>query len=92
LVLGCTHYPYLEKVIARELGANVTLVNSAKAVAAQLKDLLERTGIAGKKKGGKTVYYTSDSAEKFAGLAELFLGGLDGPVLRVDPEEFMGKQ
>ncbi len=92
LVLGCTHYPYLEKVIARELGEGVTLVNSAKAVAAQLKNLLEDSGISGKKRGGKAAYYTSDSAEKFAGLAEMFLGKLDGPVLRVDPEDFMGKQ
>jgi len=36
VVLACTHYPFLESAIARYLGPNVQLVNSAKALADSL--------------------------------------------------------
>ncbi len=88
LVLGCTHYPYLENVIQKVAGADVTLVNSAKAVALKLDKTLEKQGL--KKKGGAatTEYFTSDSVEKFAALGELFLGDLGGNVSRADTEAF----
>ena len=35
LILGCTHYPVLRRVIQRKMGANVVLVDSAEAVAAK---------------------------------------------------------
>jgi glutamate racemase len=40
LVLGCTHYPLLKKVIGETLGPEVTLVDSAEATAAAARALL----------------------------------------------------
>lgn len=37
IVLGCTHYPFLEKVIARIAGNQVRIINPAPAVAAQAR-------------------------------------------------------
>jgi len=37
LVLGCTHYPFLMKAIAKAAGPNVRIINPAPAVAAQVK-------------------------------------------------------
>lgn len=45
IVLGCTHYPFLGKVIAREAGEGVTVVDPAPAVARHLKDVLRDHGI-----------------------------------------------
>ena len=40
LVLGCTHYPYFYNLIKESVGVNVTIVDSAEAVARRTKDLL----------------------------------------------------
>ena len=41
IVLGCTHYPFLQPVIERIAGPGVTVVNPAPAVAAQALRVLE---------------------------------------------------
>ena len=42
IVLGCTHYPFLEKVISRIAGPEVVIVNPAPAVAAQTMRVLSQ--------------------------------------------------
>jgi glutamate racemase len=44
LLLGCTHYPFLARVISDVLGDEVILVSSADETAFALKDLLEFSG------------------------------------------------
>lgn len=44
LLLGCTHYPFLARVISDVLGDDVVLVSSADETAFALKDLLENSG------------------------------------------------
>ncbi len=46
LVLGCTHYPLLKKLIAHIIGPHVTLVDSAKNCALAVKSLLTAKGLA----------------------------------------------
>lgn len=77
LVLGCTHYPYLQEVIGSVMGENVTLINSASAVAVRVKHVLEAHGLCADAEGGEgfVKYYTSDSVEKFKYLGGIFLGG-----------------
>jgi glutamate racemase len=41
LLLGCTHYPYLARVISDVVGLDVTLVSSADETAFALRDQLE---------------------------------------------------
>lgn len=41
IVLGCTHYPYLEDVIQRLVGPNITLVDAGEAVARQVARVLD---------------------------------------------------
>ena len=41
LILGCTHYPLLEGVIARVMGERVTLVNSARETARETREILK---------------------------------------------------
>ena len=61
IVLGCTHYPFLQPVIERIAGEKVTIINPAPAVARQTKKILESikgTEPSSGKKGSIT-YYSS---------------------------------
>jgi glutamate racemase len=69
LVLGCTHYPLLEAAIAREL-PGVTLVDSARAVAAEVR---ERFG-AEPERVADHRFFVTDAPEKFLAVAGRFLG------------------
>ena len=42
LILGCTHYSFLEKDIARIMGKNCRVLNGPEIIAAKLKDYLNR--------------------------------------------------
>ena len=46
LLLGCTHYPYLARVIGDVMGSDVVLVSSADETAFALRSLLTDAGIA----------------------------------------------
>lgn len=45
IVLGCTHYPFLQKLIHKIAGDNVTVLDPAPAVAMQTKRKLEEFGL-----------------------------------------------
>lgn len=60
IVLGCTHYPFLQPVIERIAGPGITIINPAPAVAKQAQRILsaiKKTEPSGKK--GSVEYYSS---------------------------------
>ena len=75
LVLGCTHYPLLRKVIGQVMGDDVTLVNPAYETAQELKYVLEDYHILKEDTGkpGTHRFYVSDGAEKFRNFANTIL-------------------
>jgi len=75
LVLGCTHYPLLRRVLTEELGPDVTLVDSAEATADEVGDLLDRgvVGRAGVGPGELRVVVT-DLPDRIPELSARFLG------------------
>lgn len=75
LVLGCTHYPLLKRIIGEIVGSDVKLVNPAKETAKDLKKILENNNMLRleSKIEPKYEYYVSDIPEKFATIAEEFL-------------------
>jgi glutamate racemase len=84
LVLGCTHYPILKSVIQESVGAPVALIDSGEATAVEVKSLLKEKGLAGSPSGSGALerqlcddldhFYVTDAAERFARVAERFLG------------------
>ncbi len=82
LVLGCTHYPILREVIQQTVGANVKLIDSGEATAEEVEKLLADKGLANQQKmtGSRSLcddldhFYVTDAAERFARVAERFLG------------------
>lgn len=82
LVLGCTHYPILREVIQQTVSENVTLIDSGEACAEEVewllaeKDLKSRNKITGERRLCDDLdhFYVTDAAERFARVAERFLG------------------
>ena len=92
LVLGCTHYPILRRVIQETVGADVQLIDSGAATAASVEELLEHENLrrrAFDTHTGRLLkarararrlcddldhFYVTDAAERFARVAERFLG------------------
>jgi glutamate racemase len=84
LVLGCTHYPILRVVIGETVGSGVTLIDSGAATARDVESLLESSALT--HEDALTLYqerqlcddldhfYVTDAAERFAKVAERFLG------------------
>lgn len=60
LVLGCTHYPYLIPQIRKILPKHIQIIDSGKAVAKQVENVLERNGLLScSPEKGKAVFYTN---------------------------------
>lgn len=77
LVLGCTHYPFLRPVIERIVGAGLTVIDPAPAVARQTARVLTQRGLGTNQDGaGYHKFYTSGDEEAFAALVEQLLPNL----------------
>ena len=83
VVLGCTHYPILRKVIADAVGFDVKLIDSGEATAGEVELLLDRMQLANETRifnqerqlcDDLDHFYVTDAAARFAKVAERFLG------------------
>lgn len=76
LILGCTHYPLLQKEIERMMGKQVNVISSAKAATDAIEDYFKRHPDLEKSlsRKGKRTYYTTDCPERFGDLGSRFLG------------------
>ncbi len=76
LILGCTHYPLLTKVIQKSVGKNVNLIDSGRETAKEVKKILEKkkllntTSLNGK---DSSTFYVSDFPHKFKEVSQRFL-------------------
>lgn len=84
LILGCTHYPLLGKVIANAVGLDISLVDSAETTAAALKDMLAKKGIESVNTDCAHRIYVTDLPAQFELIAQRFLGTTPPQVTRVD--------
>ncbi len=75
IILGCTHYPLLMKALDKVVPAGVKIVPQGEYVAASLVDYLHRhKDMAARcSRGGKVMYYTTESPERFKECAAVFL-------------------
>ena len=84
LVLGCTHYPILRQLIGEVIGTDVPLIDSGEAAAQEVKSLLESKQLRASQTTRELEerrlcddldhFYVTDAAERFAKVAERFLG------------------
>lgn len=76
LLLGCTHYPYLARVIGEVMGPDVVLVSSADETAFVVRDQLTRTGLLRSDDGlsAEHLFLSSGDISWFADLGRRLLG------------------
>jgi len=76
LVLGCTHYPLLKPLLARVLGPDVRLIDSAAETAGAVRRELEAGGLLAPPGGSRPVhqYVVSDDEPRFRRVGARFLG------------------
>ncbi|WP_298437282.1 glutamate racemase [Geobacter sp.] len=91
LVLGCTHYPILKKVIGETVGDAVKLVDSAEETARTVAEILRgRNLLRPGAELGNHHYFVSDVPAGFIRVGNRFLGGRLGDVYQVSLEEPVG--
>jgi glutamate racemase len=76
ILLGCTHYPLLQKLIQNEM-ENATIINSATCCAEEVEKLLREKGLLASQSepiSEQYRYLVSDDPEKFRHIGEAFLG------------------
>jgi len=89
LVLGCTHYHLLKKVISKIMGKKVRLIDSAEETAREVKKVLTEEGLL--KKPNKTSFrrfYVSDIPDRFVEVGERFLRDKITEVERINIEKY----
>lgn len=74
VILGCTHYPIIKPVIREVLGDRVALIDSARQVALEIKNILTAERLLNKGSRAAHRFFVSDNPEWFSGLARTFLG------------------
>jgi glutamate racemase len=85
LVLGCTHYPLLKKVIGRVMGDGVALIDSATETVGEIKETLKRRGEGPTSSSRPSrMFYVTDAEERFLRVGERFLGQSIGHIERID--------
>jgi glutamate racemase len=88
LVLGCTHYPILKRVIAEVMGDGVTLVDSAEETALTVAQILSGQGLLRPaEEKGNHHYYVTDIPAGFIRVGNRFLGGRLGDVYQVNLDQ-----
>lgn len=76
VILGCTHYPLLRKVIGETLGKKTTLVDSSRETAEKVKQTLEQKGLV--VSNGylpHSRFFVSDEPKRFSKVGSIFLKG-----------------
>lgn len=90
LILGCTHYPLLKRMIGDFVGDGVTLIDPGKLTAIATADALDALGLScGRESGGRTSFFVSDTPDGFAEQERLFMGSAaGGSVEQIAIEEY----
>jgi len=85
VVLGCTHYPILRKIIQKVMHNNVALIDSGDATTITVKRMLKELDLENTSTQKPNLrFFVSDVPHKFAEIGERFLGTKLGKVNRVE--------
>jgi glutamate racemase len=90
LLLGCTHYPMLKGLIAKVVGSQVAVIDSAERCAEDVYRRLLSGGLlrsGGDGPGGRLHCFVTDDGPRFAWLAQRILGQEIVPPTWVPPED-----
>lgn len=86
LILGCTHYPILKSHIDAYFGGKIQLVDSALAMAENVKSYLESCGPTVRAADASPSHpiFVTDAPERVGHIADAILDGLRAEIFKVD--------
>ncbi|WP_417600061.1 glutamate racemase [Owenweeksia hongkongensis] len=87
VILGCTHFPLLQKEIESFFGGRAEVVDSPELVAHHLKLQLQKAGLLSQETEANYHFYVSEKTDAFARTAKMFFGAdikLEEKTLRVN--------
>ena len=87
LILGCTHYSFLKKVIFKIMGPEVILIDPATSTSLILKKILNQKGILKEEGKGEGNYYTTGFPKKVGKTAKIILNSDNFKIQKVKLEE-----
>ena len=73
LVLGCTHFPFLYKVVRSVVGESIAIVDPSEELSFQLKESLSNTSLIKFSGRPKRIFLTTGDKEEFLAKAKIFL-------------------
>lgn len=74
LILGCTHYPFLSRMISEVMGPDVVLINSAEETAREISTILhDKNELAGREELPIHQFFCSAEPRKFQEIARIWL-------------------
>ena len=74
LILGCTHYPLFQKIIKKEMGKRVEIINTGEKIARKLTTYLQENNIQNVEEMIEDKIYLTDTECNFVSVAEKLLG------------------
>jgi len=87
LILGCTHYSFLKKVVSEIIGPGVILIDPAVSSSLTLKEVLMQKNILKEEDEGEKNIYTTGSPEKVEKIAKIILDNVFFKMQKVQLEE-----
>ena len=75
LILGCTHYPLLKRVIQKKIGSRVQLIDSSISISERVKTFLDHNQVIEQRLGhnGRLKLFVSDVTDQFKKIAKMTL-------------------
>ncbi len=84
LVLGCTHYPLLARIIGEYIGPEVQLVDSATETAREVTATLEERRLGCADGTGSASFFVTDVPDRFTKIGGRFLGSTVDSAVRIE--------
>ena len=73
VILGCTHYPIIKRIIGEVVGEKVRLIDSGRETAVYCRTLLEKDSLLAQGGSGGCSFFVSDRINDFSKVAGFFL-------------------
>jgi len=76
IVLGCTHYPFLKKMVQQIAGPDISIIDTGEAVARQVGRVMLQNGLENnQKEKGSDLFHTSGKAREVGPVIKKLWGG-----------------
>ena len=84
LILGCTHYPLLKKVIRKFMGRGVWLVDSREEISREVETTLKKAVLTRRNGKGIHSFFVTDAPDRFIEVGRRFLGEKVESAVRIE--------